>query len=142
MRLAILDHAEAADSAVMSNIARYLLSGPPITIAHADRPDVGQAPVAPIPTQAQTVLGMVGLAERGPVDEDVLVSDFDEFKPLYGPTLVTGFAHLHGMPVGIIANNGILFSEEAEKGANAADVAAAQQLRGAAYGQPAKYRLM
>ena len=45
-------------------------------------------------------------------------SDFDEFKPLYGSTLVTGFAHVHGMPVGIIANNGILFSESALKGAH------------------------
>ncbi|EFA86547.1 methylcrotonyl-CoA carboxylase [Heterostelium album PN500] len=45
-------------------------------------------------------------------------SRFDEFKELYGTTLVTGFAHIHGMPVGIIANNGILFSESAVKGAH------------------------
>ncbi len=45
-------------------------------------------------------------------------SALDEFKRLYGPTLVTGFAHIHGYPVGIIANNGILFSESAEKGAH------------------------
>lgn len=43
-------------------------------------------------------------------------SQFDEFKALYGTTLVCGFAHLHGIPVGIIANNGILFSESAQKG--------------------------
>ncbi len=43
-------------------------------------------------------------------------SEFDEFKARFGTTLVTGFAHLHGMPVGIIANNGILFSEAAQKG--------------------------
>jgi 3-methylcrotonyl-CoA carboxylase beta subunit len=43
-------------------------------------------------------------------------SEFDEFKQLYGPTLVTGFAHIHGYPVGIVANNGILFSESALKG--------------------------
>ncbi len=43
-------------------------------------------------------------------------SDFQEFKPLYGPTLVCGFAHIHGYPVGIIANNGILFSPSALKG--------------------------
>ena len=42
-------------------------------------------------------------------------SEFDEFKQLYGPTLVTGFAHIWGYPVGIIANNGILFSESALK---------------------------
>ncbi|MCZ8374614.1 MAG: methylcrotonoyl-CoA carboxylase [Beijerinckiaceae bacterium] len=45
-------------------------------------------------------------------------SRFDEFKALYGTTLVTGFASLYGMPVGIIANNGILFSESALKGAH------------------------
>ncbi|MEQ8249490.1 MAG: carboxyl transferase domain-containing protein [Alphaproteobacteria bacterium] len=45
-------------------------------------------------------------------------SEFDEFKPLYGASLVTGFAHLHGYPVGILGNNGILFSESALKGAH------------------------
>jgi 3-methylcrotonyl-CoA carboxylase beta subunit len=45
-------------------------------------------------------------------------SEFDEYKSRYGETLVCGFAHLYGMPVGILANNGILFSESAQKGAN------------------------
>lgn len=45
-------------------------------------------------------------------------SEFDEFKARFGTTLVTGFAHIHGMPVGIVANNGILFSESAQKGAH------------------------
>ncbi|RIA82224.1 acetyl/propionyl-CoA carboxylase, beta chain [Glomus cerebriforme] len=45
-------------------------------------------------------------------------SRFEEFKELYGKTLVTGFAHLYGYPVGIVANNGILFSESALKGAH------------------------
>jgi len=45
-------------------------------------------------------------------------SEFDEFKQNYGSTLVTGFAHLHGMPVGILGNNGVLFSESAVKGAH------------------------
>src|ERR1700743_1776144 len=45
-------------------------------------------------------------------------SELDEFKKTYGTTLVTGFAHISGMPVGIIANNGILFSESAMKGAH------------------------
>ena len=45
-------------------------------------------------------------------------SEFDEFKALYGGTIVTGFAHLAGMPVGILANNGILFSESALKAAH------------------------
>jgi 3-methylcrotonyl-CoA carboxylase beta subunit len=45
-------------------------------------------------------------------------SEFDEFKQLYGHTLVTGFAHLHGIPVGILGNNGILFSQSALKAAH------------------------
>jgi 3-methylcrotonyl-CoA carboxylase beta subunit len=45
-------------------------------------------------------------------------SRFGEFKPDYGTTLVTGFAHIHGHPVGIVANNGVLFSESAMKGAH------------------------
>jgi len=45
-------------------------------------------------------------------------SELDEFKPLYGTTLVCGFAHIRGYPVGIVANNGILFSESALKGAH------------------------
>jgi 3-methylcrotonyl-CoA carboxylase beta subunit len=45
-------------------------------------------------------------------------SRFHEFKALYGPTLVTGFARIHGIPVGIVANNGVLFVQSAEKGAH------------------------
>ena len=45
-------------------------------------------------------------------------SELDEFKPLYGPSLVTGFARIHGYPIGIVANNGILFSGSALKGAH------------------------
>ena len=45
-------------------------------------------------------------------------SEFDEFKALYGTTLVAGFAHIHGIPVGILGNNGILFSESALKAAH------------------------
>jgi 3-methylcrotonyl-CoA carboxylase beta subunit len=45
-------------------------------------------------------------------------SELDEFKPLYGTSLVTGFARIHGYPIGIVANNGILFSESAQKGAH------------------------
>jgi acetyl-CoA carboxylase carboxyltransferase component len=44
-------------------------------------------------------------------------SRFDEFKPAYGTTLVTGWAHVHGYPIGILGNNGILFSDSSEKAA-------------------------
>jgi 3-methylcrotonyl-CoA carboxylase beta subunit len=55
-------------------------------------------------------------------------SRFDEFKALYGQTLVTGFAHLHGYPVGIVANNGILFSESALKGAHFIELCAQRRI--------------
>ncbi|NMG74465.1 carboxyl transferase domain-containing protein [Aromatoleum diolicum] len=51
-------------------------------------------------------------------------SRFDEFKPRYGTTLVTGFAQLYGYPVGIVANNGILFGESAQKGAHFVELCA------------------
>jgi 3-methylcrotonyl-CoA carboxylase beta subunit len=53
---------------------------------------------------------------REAIGRIVDASDFDEFKQLYGTTLICGFAHVHGYPVGIVANNGILFSESALKG--------------------------
>ncbi|MBT5188037.1 MAG: methylcrotonoyl-CoA carboxylase, partial [Kordiimonadaceae bacterium] len=55
-------------------------------------------------------------------------SVFDEFKERYGTTLVCGFAHLFGMPVGIIANNGILFSESALKGAHFVELCASRKI--------------
>ncbi len=55
-------------------------------------------------------------------------SEFDEFKKLFGETLVCGFARLHGMPVGIIANNGILFSESAQKGAHFIELCAQRKI--------------
>ena len=55
-------------------------------------------------------------------------SVFEEFKPLYGATLVCGFAHIYGYPVGIIANNGILFSESAQKGAQFIQICCQQKI--------------
>jgi 3-methylcrotonyl-CoA carboxylase beta subunit len=68
--------------------------------------------------------GVVPADRRKPYDVREVIarlvdgSVFDEFKKLYGPTLITGFAHIFGYQVGIIANNGILFSESALKGAH------------------------
>src|ERR1700704_2246715 len=70
------------------------------------------------------IYGVVSADGRKPFDvHDIIArvvdgSEFDEFKKLYGQTLVCGFAHIWGYPVGIIANNGILFSESALKGAH------------------------
>jgi len=73
---------------------------------------------------AEELYGIVPKDTRRPFDiREVIArivdgSEFDEFKARYGKTLITGFAHLHGYPVGIIANNGILFAESALKGAH------------------------
>jgi 3-methylcrotonyl-CoA carboxylase beta subunit len=80
-------------------------------------------PVAPL-YPADDIYGILPKDAREPFDVREIIarlvdgSEFDEFKPLYGSTLVTGFARLWGYPVGIIANNGILFSESALKGAH------------------------
>jgi 3-methylcrotonyl-CoA carboxylase beta subunit len=73
---------------------------------------------------AEELYGIVSREFRYPYDVREVVSrlvdgsEFQEFKALYGPTLVCGFAHIYGYPVGIVANNGILFSESAQKGAH------------------------
>ncbi len=71
----------------------------------------------------EELLGLTSYDVRQPFDVKEIIarivdgSRFHEFKPTYGTTLVTGYAHIHGYPVGILANNGILFSESSEKGA-------------------------
>lgn len=73
---------------------------------------------------AEDIYGVVPVDGRKPFDvRDIIArlvdgSEFNEFKKLYGTTLVCGFAHIWGYPVGIIANNGILFSESSLKGAH------------------------
>ena len=72
----------------------------------------------------EELLGVVPADLKTPYDiREVIMrivdgSRFDEFKPRFGDTLVTGFAHLKGCPIGIIANNGVIFSEAAQKGAH------------------------
>ena len=80
----------------------------------------------PVPPKfaAEELYGVIPTDTRKPFDVREIIarivdgSDFDEFKARYGTTLVCGFARIEGMPVGIVANNGILFSESALKGAH------------------------
>ena len=80
--------------------------------------------VTPPLYSSQELYGVIPTDTRKPFDVREVIarivdgSIFQEFKARYGTTLVCGFAHIHGMPVGIIANNGILFSESALKGAH------------------------
>ncbi|MDN5842014.1 MAG: methylcrotonoyl-CoA carboxylase [Alcaligenaceae bacterium] len=94
------------------------------TVARLNRPK----PPAPANDWAEPLYdpeelnGIIPKDTRHPYDVREVIarivdgSAFDEFKARFGTTLVTGFAHIYGMPVGIIANNGILFSEAAQKG--------------------------
>ena len=83
---------------------------------------------------ADELYGIVPADPRTPYDvRDVIArlvdaSEFQEFKELYGQTLICGFAHIHGFPVGILANNGILFSESALKGTHFIELASQRNI--------------
>jgi 3-methylcrotonyl-CoA carboxylase beta subunit len=78
----------------------------------------------------EDIYGVVPADSKQPFDVREVIarivdgSEFDEFKALYGETLVCGFARIHGYPVGIVANNGILFGESAVKGAHFVELCA------------------
>ncbi len=82
----------------------------------------------------EDLYGVIPADARQPYDVREVIarivdgSEFDEFKALFGETLVCGFARLHGYPVGIVANNGILFSESAAKGAHFIELCAQRKI--------------
>ncbi|WP_416310413.1 carboxyl transferase domain-containing protein [Pseudomonas sp. W03] len=86
------------------------------------------APRAPL-YASEELYGVIPVDSKQPFDVREIIarlvdgSEFDEFKALFGTTLVCGFAHLHGYPVAILANNGILFAEAAQKGAHFIELA-------------------
>lgn len=92
-----------------------------------------RTPVAPASDPAE-LNGIIPADTRKPYDVREIIarivdgSEFDEFKARFGTTLVTGFAHIEGMPVGIVANNGILFSESAQKGAHFIELCAQRHI--------------
>ncbi|MGB0948301.1 MAG: carboxyl transferase domain-containing protein, partial [Pseudoalteromonas marina] len=83
---------------------------------------------------AKEIYGIIPKDTRKPFDiKEVIArlvdgSEFDEFKALYGSTLVCGFSKIHGYPVGIVANNGVLFGESAEKGAHFIQLCATRKI--------------
>ncbi len=90
-------------------------------------------PVAPH-YAAEELYGVIPADTRKPWDVREVIarvvdgSEFDEFKARYGTTLITGFARIHGVPVGIVANNGILFSESANKGTHFIELCAQRRI--------------
>lgn len=87
-----------------------------------------RAPRTPL-YASDELYGVIPVDSKQPFDVREIIarlvdgSEFDEFKALFGTTLVCGFAHLHGYPVAILANNGILFAEAAQKGAHFIELA-------------------
>jgi 3-methylcrotonyl-CoA carboxylase beta subunit len=83
---------------------------------------------------AQEIYGLIPEDVRAPYEVREVIarlvdgSEFHEFKTHYGSTLVCGFAHVHGMPVAILANNGVLFSESAQKGAHFIELACQRRI--------------
>jgi len=115
----VADHLAENDMHALSiarNAVKNLNASKPATL-------VTVAPQSPR-LDAQELYGVIPVDTRKPFDVREIIarivdgSEFDEFKARYGTTLVCGFAHVEGMPVGIIANNGILFSESALKAAH------------------------
>ncbi len=92
------------------------------TLGRAPRPAIVPHPAEDPAYDPAELYGIIPADPRTPYDIRELIarlvdgSRLHEFKALYGATLVTGFAHIHGYPVGIVANNGVLFSESALKG--------------------------
>jgi len=117
------EHALALGRSIVANLNRKAPALP------WDRRDPESPAVDP-----SGMYGAVSADARRPVPVRELVarlvdgSRFHEFKPLYGETLVTGFAHIDGYPVGIIANDGILFSQSALKGAHFIELACQRRI--------------
>ena len=125
----VADH-YAEDDAHALDLARDIVAG----LNRVQQPDVVlRAPCEPL-YPAEELYGIVPNSLRKPFDiREVIArlvdgSEFDEFKQRYGTTLICGFAHLHGMPIGIVANNGILFSESALKGAHFVELCAKRRI--------------
>ncbi|KVA46078.1 propionyl-CoA carboxylase [Burkholderia cepacia] len=115
----VADHLAQNDAHALS-IARSIVDH----LAPKIAPPVALREPKPPRYDAKSLYGVIPVDTRKPFDVREVIarivddSEFDEFKARYGTTLVTGFAHIWGHPVGIVANNGILFSESAVKGAH------------------------
>ncbi len=125
----VVDHYALSDAHALA-LARNIAG----TLNRAKSPGVAvRSPVEPL-YNAQEIYGIVPADPREAYDVREIIarivdgSVYDEFKALYGATLVCGFAHIFGYPVGILANNGILFSESALKGAHFIELCAQRKI--------------
>ncbi len=124
----VVDHLAENDEHALTIVRDIVSTLPPQTSAL-----VGIEPRPPL-FDAEELYGIIPDDVRAPYDVHEVIarivdgSEFHEFKPLYGSSLVTGFAHIWGMPVAIIANNGVLFSESAVKGAHFIELACQRRI--------------
>jgi 3-methylcrotonyl-CoA carboxylase beta subunit len=115
----VVDHYAHDDQHALA-LCRRIVAG----LNHVKQPQVAVRQPQPPRYDVAELYGVVPADLRAPYDAHEVIarivdaSEFDEFKRLYGTTLICGFAHIYGYPVGILANNGILFSESALKGAH------------------------
>ncbi|RBW64806.1 methylcrotonoyl-CoA carboxylase [Vibrionales bacterium C3R12] len=122
----------AQDEQHALNLARQAISS--TNQASNTWPIATSNPIQPPRYDATDLYGIVNADLRHLFDVREVIarivddSDFDEFKALYGQTLICGFAHLHGHPIGIVANNGILFSQSAQKGAHFIELCAKRKI--------------
>ena len=125
----VVDHVADSDEHALT-IVRDIVSHLPTD--HV--PEVAIVPPRPPRFSAEDIYGVIPQDLRATYDVREIIarlvdaSEFQEFKALYGSTLVCGFAHIWGLPVGIIANNGVLFSESAVKGAHFIELAAQRRI--------------
>ncbi|WP_265563700.1 carboxyl transferase domain-containing protein [Sphingomicrobium arenosum] len=126
----VVDHLAENDEHALT-IVRDILSTVP---QGADNADLNYREPMPPKYDAEELYSIIPEDVRAPYDVHEVIarivdaSEFHEFKPLYGASLVCGFAHIHGMPVAILANNGVIFSESAVKGAHFIELAATRKI--------------
>ena len=125
----VVDHVAENDEHAL-NIVRDIVS----TLSPPRKPDINMAEPRPPKFDVAELYGIIPDDVRAPYDVHEVIarlvdgSEFHEFKSLYGTTLVCGFAHIWGIPVAILANNGVLFSESAQKGAHFIELACQRRI--------------
>ena len=125
----VVDHVAENDEHAL-NIVRDIVS----TLLPPRKPDINMAEPRPPRFDVAELYGIIPDDVRAPYDVHEVIarlvdgSEFHEFKSLYGTTLVCGFAHIWGIPVAILANNGVLFSESAQKGAHFIELACQRRI--------------
>jgi len=125
----VVDHVAENDEHALT-IVRDIISH----LGPTHKPDIDLKEPRPPKFDTEELYGVIPDDVRAPYDVHEVIarlvdgSEFHEFKALYGTTLVCGFAHIWGMPVAILANNGVLFSESAVKGAHFIELACQRRI--------------